>query len=398
MLNVIVDVIDVNKKTLININKSMYHRRDSDFVKKDFSSVPPPENLNKRQSYTNVSQLSSNSSDYKNASRKRGITEDDYFNDDDESESNYLESETNKEAGFSKEDDDEEDPLDAFMASLESDSKKSSQKNVHSAPLSMKVNVKPSKAQNLKGIRDDIESEDAEESYYKYMEENPNAGVGTFAHDEDEDEIDKIEYDEEGNPIVQTKLVVPLPPTYHSEINYETFEKNFYEEHEDIAKLSSNEIVELRKKLGIHVSGPSPPKPVTSFGHFGFDELLMKTIRKSEYAQPTPIQAQAIPAALNGRDIIGIAKTGSGKTAAFVWPLIVHILDQKELKLGDGPIGLILAPTRELALQIYTEAKKFGKPYNISVVCAYGGGNKYEQSKDLEAGAEIVVATPVSLF
>lgn len=373
----------------------MYHRRDSDFVKKDFSSVPPPENLNKRQSYTNVSQLSSNSSDYKNASRKRGITEDDdYFNDDDESESNYLEPGTNKE-----EDDDEEDPLDAFMASLEGGSKKSSQKDVHSAPLSMKANVKPSKnAQNLKGIRDDIESEDAEESYYKYMEENPNAGVGTFAHDEDEDEIDKIEYDEEGNPIVQTKLVVPLPPTYHSEIDYETFEKNFYEEHEDIAKLSSNEIVELRKKLGIHVSGPSPPKPVTSFGHFGFDELLMKTIRKSEYTQPTPIQAQAIPAALGGRDIIGIAKTGSGKTAAFVWPLIVHILDQKELKPGDGPIGLILAPTRELALQIYTEAKKFGKPYNISVVCAYGGGNKYEQSKDLEAGAEIVVATPVSLF
>lgn len=372
----------------------MYHRRDGDFVKKDFSSVPPPDNLNKRQSYTNVSQLSSNSSDYKNASRKRGITEDDdYFNDDDESESNYLESEANKE------DDDEEDPLDAFMASLEGGSKKSSQKDVHSAPLSMKANVKPSKnAQNLKGIRDDIESEDAEESYYKYMEENPNAGVGTFAHDEDEDEIDKIEYDEEGNPIIQTKLVVPLPPTYHSEINYETFEKNFYEEHEDIAKLSSNEIVELRKKLGIHVSGPSPPKPVTSFGHFGFDELLMKTIRKSEYTQPTPIQAQAIPAALGGRDIIGIAKTGSGKTAAFVWPLIVHILDQKELKPGDGPIGLILAPTRELALQIYTEAKKFGKPYNISVVCAYGGGNKYEQSKDLEAGAEIVVATPVSLF
>ena len=372
----------------------MYHRRDSDFVKKDFSSVPPPDNLNKRQSYTNVSQLSSNSSDYKNASRKRGITEDDdYFNDDDESESNYLEPEANKE------DDDEEDPLDAFMASLEGGSKKSSQKDVHSAPLSMKANVKPSKnAQNLKGIRDDIESEDAEESYYKYMEENPNAGVGTFAHDEDEDEIDKIEYDEEGNPIIQTKLVVPLPPTYHSEINYETFEKNFYEEHQDIAKLSSNEIVELRKKLGIHVSGPSPPKPVTSFGHFGFDELLMKTIRKSEYTQPTPIQAQAIPAALGGRDIIGIAKTGSGKTAAFVWPLIVHILDQKELKPGDGPIGLILAPTRELALQIYTEAKKFGKPYNISVVCAYGGGNKYEQSKDLEAGAEIVVATPVSLF
>ena len=122
----------------------------------------------------------------------------------------------------------------------------------------------------------------------------------------------------------------------------------------------------------------------------------MKVIRKLEYTQPTPIQAQAVPTALSGRDIIGIAKTGSGKTAAFIWPLLIHIMDQPELKSGDGPIGLILAPTRELALQIYTEAKKFGKVYGINIVCAYGGGNKYEQSKDLENGAEIVVATPVS--
>ena len=61
---------------------------------------------------------------------------------------------------------------------------------------------------------------------------------------------------------------------------------------------------------------------------------------------------------------------------------------------GEGPIGLILAPTRELALQIFSEAKKYGKVYNISVVCAYGGGNKYEQGKSFEAGAEIAIATP----
>lgn len=85
---------------------------------------------------------------------------------------------------------------------------------------------------------------------------------------------------------------------------------------------------------------------------------------------------------------------GSGKTAAFLWPLIVHILDQPQLKPGDGIIGLILAPTRELSIQIYNEAKKFSKVYNIQVVCCYGGGNKYEQSKALEAGAEICVATP----
>ena len=76
------------------------------------------------------------------------------------------------------------------------------------------------------------------------------------------------------------------------------------------------------------VSGFDPPKPITSFGHFGFDEQLMHYIRKTDYSKPTPIQAQGVPIALKGRDIIGIAKTGSGKTAAFVWPLLVHIMDQ----------------------------------------------------------------------
>lgn len=133
---------------------------------------------------------------------------------------------------------------------------------------------------------------------------------------------------------------------------------------------------------------------MTSFAHFGFDDALIKAIRKSEYTQPTPIQSQAIPTAMSGRDLIGIAKTGSGKTAAFIWPMLVHIMDQPELRPGDGPIALILAPTRELSLQIYNEAKKFGKVYNINVVCCYGGGSKWEQSKALEQGGEIVVATP----
>lgn len=104
---------------------------------------------------------------------------------------------------------------------------------------------------------------------------------------------------------------------------------------------------------------------------------------------------QAIPVALSGRDIIGIAKTGSGKTAAFLWPALVHIMDQPELEQGDGPIALICAPTRELCQQIFIEARRFGKVYNIHAVAVFGGGNKYEQSKALQEGAEIVVATPV---
>lgn len=71
-------------------------------------------------------------------------------------------------------------------------------------------------------------------------------------------------------------------------------------------------------------------------------------------------------------------------------------MDQPELEVGDGPIALICAPTRELCQQIYTEARRFGKVYNIHTVAVFGGGNKYEQSKALQEGAEIVVATPVS--
>ncbi len=94
------------------------------------------------------------------------------------------------------------------------------------------------------------------------------------------------------------------------------------------SRLSLEQIIDLQQKLNVRVSGASPPKPVTSFAHFGFDDALMKAIRRSEFTQPTPIQAQGVPAVLSGRDVIGLAKTGSGKTAAFLWPMLVHIMDQ----------------------------------------------------------------------
>ncbi|EDO43557.1 predicted protein, partial [Nematostella vectensis] len=241
--------------------------------------------------------------------------------------------------------------------------------------------------------RDDIEDEDDQESYFNYIK---NAPVVSYTDDEDLE----IEYDSDGNPIVpeKSKIIEPLPRVDHSEIDYKPFNKNFYEEHPEITKQSKQEIDDLRKKMGIKVSGAMPARPCISFAHFGFDEQMMASIRKLEYTQPTQIQCQALPIALSGRDIIGIAKTGSGKTAAFLWPALVHIMDQPELQVGDGPIVLICAPTRELCQQIYTEARRFGKAYNIHVVAVFGGGNKYEQSKALQEGAEIVVATPGRLI
>lgn len=90
----------------------------------------------------------------------------------------------------------------------------------------------------------------------------------------------------------------------------------------------------------------------------------------------------------------GIAKTGSGKTAAFILPMIVHIMDQPELAKGEGPIALIAAPTRELAEQIHREARKLARPYQLRICAAFGGLPKQQQFKELRAGAEVAVCTP----
>uniref|UniRef100_A0A8C4Z2T4 RNA helicase n=1 Tax=Gadus morhua TaxID=8049 RepID=A0A8C4Z2T4_GADMO len=265
--------------------------------------------------------------------------------------------------------DSEDDPLDAFMAEVESQAAKDMRK---------------------------LEEKEKEknEAYFRYMAENPNAGLSL------EDEDDQIDYDSDGNPIPPTtkKIILPLPPIDHSEIDYPPFERNFYNEHEELHGLNAIQVSELRHKLNLRVSGAVPPKPSTSFAHFGFDEQLMHQIRKSEYTKPTPIQCQGVPIALAGRDMIGIAKTGSGKTAAFIWPMLVHIMDQKELEPGDGPIAIIVCPTRELCQQIHTECKRFGKAYSLRSVAVYGGGSMWEQAKALQEGAEIVVCTPGRLI
>ncbi|CAG0917707.1 unnamed protein product [Notodromas monacha] len=323
------------------------------------------------------------------AVRRKPVTEDEYFDDDDEDSKQTSSSAPYKpnpgSPGYKEDDDDgeddEEDPLDAFMAGIEKEVKGDSS-NKHTSDSK-------SSAKSIKGIRDDIEGEDDEESYYRYIKENPQAGK----NDDESDE--EVEYDEFGEPIVKRKKYIdPLPAVNHSEIEYKPYTKNFYEEHPDIEKLSENEVEELRHKLGVKVNGASPPKPVSSFAHFGLDKHTMATIRKQEFTKPTAIQAQAVPAGLAGRDLIGIAKTGSGKTAAFIWPMLPHILDQEPLAPGDGPIALILAPTRELSLQIYNEARKYGKVFGLRIACCYGGGSKWEQSISLEAGVEVIVATP----
>ncbi|KAI8926427.1 P-loop containing nucleoside triphosphate hydrolase protein [Entophlyctis helioformis] len=190
-----------------------------------------------------------------------------------------------------------------------------------------------------------------------------------------------------------------LVPVDHAAMDYPDFNRCFYEEHADIAALSDDQVAKIRQDLSMTVFGHDPVRPCISFAHFGFGERLLSAIIKQGYTEPTGVQRQAVPAALSGRDIIGIAQTGSGKTAAFLWPMLVHIMDQPELERGDGPIGLVLAPTRELAHQIYTEAKKFAKAYQgLRVGVLYGGVSKNDQFKELRAGVELLVSTPGRLI
>jgi len=94
-------------------------------------------------------------------------------------------------------------------------------------------------------------------------------------------------------------------------------------------------------------------------------------IKGLEYVAPTSIQAQAIPSIMSGRDIIGVAKTGSGKTMAFILPMFRHIKDQPPLRAMDGPVAMIMTPTRELATQIYKECKPFLKALGLRVSSSF---------------------------
>eukprot|EP00965_Chrysotila_dentata_P019254 640974-Pleurochrysis_carterae.AAC.1 len=132
--------------------------------------------------------------------------------------------------------------------------------------------------------------------------------------------------------------------------------------------------------------------------HANLDGMLMAAVRKANYEAPTPIQCQALPVALSGRDMIGIASTGSGKTAAYLLPLITHVMDQPELRKGEGPIALVVAPTHELAEQIVVQARKLSRTHGLRCMGAYGGVSKHEQFRELKSGAEVAVGTPGRLL
>lgn len=139
---------------------------------------------------------------------------------------------------------------------------------------------------------------------------------------------------------------------------------------------------------------PQAPPPIETFEDMNLHEDIIQDIRYHDYEKPTPIQTQGIPVALSGRDILGCAQTGSGKTASFAIPMIQHCLNQPAIRRGDGPLAVVLAPTRELAQQIEQEVKAFSRTSKMRSTIVVGGTHMGEQRIELRAGVEIVVATP----
>ncbi|KZV53310.1 DEAD-box ATP-dependent RNA helicase 37-like [Dorcoceras hygrometricum] len=151
--------------------------------------------------------------------------------------------------------------------------------------------------------------------------------------------------------------------------------------------------------IPVETSGEDVPPPVNTFAEIDLGDALNLNIRRCKYVKPTPVQRHAIPISLAGRDLMACAQTGSGKTAAFCFPIIGGILRGQSPVRPRGvrtvfPLALILSPTRELSMQIHEEARKFSYQTGVRVVVAYGGAPINQQLRELERGVEILVATP----
>jgi ATP-dependent RNA helicase RhlE len=128
------------------------------------------------------------------------------------------------------------------------------------------------------------------------------------------------------------------------------------------------------------------------------DQKLQHAVAEAGYERPTPIQEKAMPHLFEGRDLIGCAQTGTGKTAAFMLPILNHLIKNRRPRHIGHPRALVLSPTRELAIQTADNVKKFSKHANLPFACVIGGVSQFGQVKDIKRGAETLIACPGRLI
>lgn len=226
-----------------------------------------------------------------------------------------------------------------------------------------------------------------------------------FGYDDTEDTTDS------SNPILQS--IVPIKglkmggteaegvqPTASGRTNSKALQAFSTPAHwslKSLAEMKERDWRIFREDFGIAARGGKIPSPLRSWNESEIPRPILEAIHTIGYKEPSPIQRQAIPIGLKERDLIGIAETGSGKTASFVIPMLSYIsrlprLDESNRHLG--PYALILAPTRELAQQIQVETTRFTSLLGYNCISIVGGRDMGEQAMEMSKGAEIVIATP----
>ncbi|KAH8326640.1 hypothetical protein KR067_011220 [Drosophila pandora] len=156
--------------------------------------------------------------------------------------------------------------------------------------------------------------------------------------------------------------------------------------------------------IPVEATGQNVPPNITSFDDVQLTEIIRNNVNLARYDKPTPVQKYAIPIIISGRDLMACAQTGSGKTAAFLVPILNQMYEhghsappqsnRQYSRRKQYPLGLVLAPTRELATQIFEEAKKFAYRSRMRPAVLYGGNNTSEQMRELDRGCHLIVATP----
>ena len=153
----------------------------------------------------------------------------------------------------------------------------------------------------------------------------------------------------------------------------------------------------------METSGENIPEPIKTFQDIDFGSAVNRNIERCKFKNPTPVQKYAIPISEAGRDLMACAQTGSGKTAAFCFPIIHGILS-RGLQGGHRggrktyPLALVIAPTRELAIQIHEESRKFSYQTGVRSVVVYGGAPAAQQFREMERGCDVLIATPGRLI
>ncbi|AFZ79146.1 DEAD box ATP-dependent RNA helicase family member protein [Theileria equi strain WA] len=264
---------------------------------------------------------------------------------------------------------DNEDSLDLYMKQLDE---------------SLKNEVKkPTTAENI----DDYDSDT--EGLYQLLKKREQES--NFFNDHED--ADKIAAQKE-------KLIAPSINV----IDTRSWNKNIYQVDENIENMTLEESVDLKKRLGIETLGTRVPRPIGSFLHLSkcVPPTIIARLAKLGFVQPTPVQCQAIPCLLQGRNTIIISETGSGKTLSYLIPIVVHVLSLikqwESVATKKSIYALILTLNRELCYQVYNVLNKLCKHINLRIACISSDADKKEQFKTLLDGCEIAVCSPVRLI